>query len=128
MLGGILHSWPLKFAIEDLNATARDKRNLLYYLTAEKGQRASRWDMKLCDHREAKWQEEKSRERLEAQEFFGDMDLPVNKVKPEWVISCEQQIVIYEGILTQESLSAADRRMYEGYIEKIKQQFAQHGF
>ena len=78
---------PLARVIDDLTQTAAGKRNLLYYLSAEKGQRASRWEMLWCDYRDEQAEKERLREAEDARRFFaqGDVDPPVRTAEPDWV-------------------------------------------
>ena len=136
IIGGILHEWPLAKAIDDLNATAREVRDLRYYIISDGGERASRWDMALCTHREIEWQKRKSEEAQQAREFFEGAPIqtppypPVNGggMEPEWVQRTRKEIEIYEGILTQPDVAPADARNWKEEVEKRQMSLAQHGF
>lgn len=72
-LGGILSDVPLARLLDDLKGSARGRQNLLYYLSAEKGKRASRWEMLLCDYRVERWEAAKKQERADAEKFFEEL-------------------------------------------------------
>lgn len=127
-IGVILAVVPLPRVIADLKATAAGKRNLLYYLSAEKGQRASRWEMLLCDVREEQWKEEKRQEAEDARRFFagGEVD-PPQAVEPDWVRRLKTERTMLERE-ADASPAPGRRREIEERIEQIRGILKARGF
>lgn len=99
--------------IDDMRQAAGGKRNILYFLVAEKGKRSSRWDLLLLRKEEAKRQREKADHREGGRQLMkrlreiiqGDM---LKNMEPGWVIRLRKE---QETLLDQ--LTSGKNRMTE---------------
>lgn len=131
-LGIILSVVPLPRLLEDLSKTALPTRNLLYYLSAERGKRASRWEMLLCTVREEQHTKDKEQERKDAERFFaaGQVALPaVKRAEPDWVarLKVEREMLARE-LLAQPAPALQRRREIAQRQEQIGEILAARGY
>jgi len=130
VLGGLLNELPLARVIEDLQATAAGKKSLIYYLSSAGGTRASRWEMLLCRFREEEWQQEKAREKQQANEFFrhfGNQTPLPEAMLPEWVrrLKIERQAIEIE---MSGEISLARRHECSERAAEIEAALIHHGY
>lgn len=124
-LGGLLSELPLARILADLKANP-GKQNLVYFLSTDRGARASRWEMLLVTHREEAWQAAKTKEKQDAARFFGQDPLPVQPVQAEWIDKLALELRAVEFALTLKELPADRRREYEERRGRIRAVFEKH--
>ncbi len=125
-LAGLLVELPVALVIDDLKATAAGKGSLIYYMSSDRGTRASRWEMLLCDHREAEWQKVKQEEKEAAKSF--DLGGLAKKVDPDWVKEARMRLKINGLLLNDSKSSPADKELLKQNNERIREQLGKHGF
>jgi len=96
VIAGFVELMGVGLLIEDLKQGAAGKRNILYFLSSDKGARPSRWDLALTRYQEAlriRQKEKMQREDEDAMKKLGDIlgEFNLKAEEPDWVTKMKQE-------------------------------------